>query len=47
MRKITFKNYFWLDEDGRMLYPSKSNVLVTYKTDNFYVTGSFYQKDLG
>ena len=47
MRKITFKNYFWLDEDGHMLYPSKLNVLVTYKTDDFNIIGSFYQKDLG
>ena len=42
MRKITFKNYFWLDEDGHMLYPSKSNVLVTYKTDDFHIIGSFH-----
>ena len=46
MRKITFKNYFWLDEDGHMLYPSKSNVLVTYKTDDFDVIGEFYKNKI-
>lgn len=46
MRKVGLRHYFWLDEDGHMLCPRKSNVLVTYKTDDFNIIGSFYQKDL-
>ena len=44
IHKITFKKYYFVDEDNNMIDPNKYFVSITYTIDNINFAKSFYKK---
>jgi len=44
MHKITFKKYYFVDEDNNMIDPNKDFISITYTIDNINFAKSFYKK---
>lgn len=45
MHKITFKKYYFVDEDNNMIDPNKDFISITYTIDNINFAKSFYKKN--
>lgn len=42
--KITFKYYYFVDEDSNMIDPNKDFISITYTIDDINIAKSFYKK---
>ena len=42
--KITFKKYYFVDENSNMIDPNKDFISITYTIDNITLAKSFYKK---
>lgn len=42
--KITFKKYYFVDEDSNMIDPNKDFISITYTIDDINIAKSFYKK---
>lgn len=45
--KITFKKYYFVDEDSNMIDPNKDFISITYINENISLAESFYKKIIG